>query len=113
MKWTVSLQPLASASAVSCNGPVGEVETKFLQGSQDRPITQRVPASATPQRGEALGCPGHRRGPRGTHGTGFTGVIPGAVGIAAGAVGVVLVATGAVGFCPLYAALGMNTCPRD
>jgi hypothetical protein len=46
-------------------------------------------------------------------GTGFTGIIPGAAGIAAGAVGVVLVATGAVGFCPLYAALGMNTCPRN
>lgn len=46
-------------------------------------------------------------------GTGLTGIIPGAAGIAAGAVGAVLVATGAVGFCPLYAALGMNTCPRN
>ena len=42
-------------------------------------------------------------------GLGFAGVIPGAWGIAAGAVGVVLIATGAIGFCPIYAALGMST----
>lgn len=43
-------------------------------------------------------------------GLGFTGIIAGAAGIILGVVGVVLIVTGAVGFCPLYAALRMNTC---
>jgi len=45
-------------------------------------------------------------------GLGFTGVIPGAWGMAAGAVGLVLLVTGAIGFCPLYAALGISTRKR-
>lgn len=31
--------------------------------------------------------------------------------IASGALGAILVVTGAIGFCPLYALLGLNTCP--
>ena len=42
-------------------------------------------------------------------GLGFTGVIPGAWGTAAGVVGLVLLVTGAIGFCPLYAMLGLST----
>jgi Protein of unknown function (DUF2892) len=33
-------------------------------------------------------------------------------GILAGVVGIVLLATAATGFCPLYAVLGVQTCPR-
>lgn len=33
------------------------------------------------------------------------------VGIVAAVVGVVLVGTAAVGFCPLYRLVGVNTCP--
>ena len=42
---------------------------------------------------------------------GFGGVIAGVFGTVVGAVGVVLILTGAIGFCPLYALFGMNTCP--
>lgn len=45
-------------------------------------------------------------------GLGFTGVIPGAWGIASGVLGAVLIVTGAIGFCPIYAALGMSTRKR-
>lgn len=36
----------------------------------------------------------------------------GAVKIAVGAVGGIALLTGLVGVCPLYALLGINTCPR-
>lgn len=41
----------------------------------------------------------------------FSGVVTGAWVWVAGIAGAILVVTGAVGFCPLYALLGMNTCP--
>ena len=34
------------------------------------------------------------------------------VGIIAAVVAVVMVVTAAIGFCPLYAVLGVNTCPN-
>jgi uncharacterized membrane protein len=34
-------------------------------------------------------------------------------GVLLAVVGTVLVVTGAVGFCPLYRVLGVNTCPVD
>ena len=37
-------------------------------------------------------------------------VVQGGWGIALGVVGGVLLLTGAIGFCPLYALLGVNTC---
>ena len=40
----------------------------------------------------------------------FTGTITGALGIILLIFGVVFVLTSFVGFCPLYALLGMNTC---
>jgi len=40
----------------------------------------------------------------------FTGVIPGAIGIGLMVVAVIFVATSLLGFCPIYAATGMNTC---
>lgn len=39
------------------------------------------------------------------------GVTQGVLAIILGVVGAVLVITAAVGFCPLYALLGLNTCP--
>ena len=36
----------------------------------------------------------------------------GALKIVLGAVGGIALLTGLVGFCPLYAMLGINTCPR-
>ena len=37
-------------------------------------------------------------------------VVQGGWGIALGVVGAVLLLTGAIGFCPLYALLGIRTC---
>ena len=42
-------------------------------------------------------------------GLGFAGVISGWAGIAVGVVGLVFIATGAIGWCPIYAALGLKT----
>jgi Inner membrane protein YgaP-like, transmembrane domain len=39
------------------------------------------------------------------------GVVASPLSWIAGAVGAVLVVTGATGFCPLYALLGVSTCP--
>jgi hypothetical protein len=39
------------------------------------------------------------------------GVVAAPLSLVAGAVGAILVATGALGFCPLYALFGVNTCP--
>lgn len=44
-------------------------------------------------------------------GLGFTGIIPGLIGPISGAIGLVLIVTGAVGFCPIYAALRLSTSP--
>lgn len=40
-------------------------------------------------------------------------VLGGVWAIVAGVLGVVMLATAAVGFCPLYALFGINTCPLD
>jgi len=42
----------------------------------------------------------------------FTGVITGTIGIVLLILAGVFVFTSLVGFCPLYALFGMNTCPR-
>ncbi|MFD2515564.1 DUF2892 domain-containing protein [Pontibacter locisalis] len=42
----------------------------------------------------------------------FTGTITGTVAIILLVVAVVFVLTSMVGFCPLYALFGLNTCPR-
>lgn len=42
----------------------------------------------------------------------LNGTITGIVGIGLGVVAIVLIATGAVGFCPLYALLGISTRPK-
>lgn len=39
----------------------------------------------------------------------WLGWVSGALGVVAGIVGFVLLLTGAIGFCPLYAALGLKT----
>lgn len=39
------------------------------------------------------------------------GWLGGSVAIVLGVVGLVLLATAAVGFCPLYRLMGLNTCP--
>jgi hypothetical protein len=41
----------------------------------------------------------------------FTQVISGTLGLVLLAAGAVLALTSLVSFCPLYAALGLNTCP--
>lgn len=41
----------------------------------------------------------------------FMGTVTGTLGWVALVVGVIALATGAVGFCPLYAVLGLSTCP--
>lgn len=40
----------------------------------------------------------------------FTGTVGGTLGLVLLALGVVFVATSAIGFCPLYLPLGLNTC---
>ncbi|MEQ8304060.1 MAG: DUF2892 domain-containing protein [Cyclobacteriaceae bacterium] len=41
----------------------------------------------------------------------FTGTIPGTLGLVLVVLSVVFVLTSLVSFCPLYAIVGMNTCP--
>lgn len=41
----------------------------------------------------------------------FTGAVTGVWAWVAGVAGAIALVTGVVGFCPLYAVLGMNTCP--
>jgi hypothetical protein len=41
----------------------------------------------------------------------FMGTVTGTLGWVALVVGIIALATGAVGFCPLYAVLGLSTCP--
>lgn len=43
----------------------------------------------------------------------FTNVITGTLGIILLILGGVFVLTSLVGFCPLYTAIGINTCPKD
>jgi hypothetical protein len=42
----------------------------------------------------------------------FTNVVTGTLGIIVLVAGGVLLATSLINFCPLYAILGINTCPR-
>lgn len=39
------------------------------------------------------------------------GLVASPLALVAGAVGAILLVTGATGFCPLYAVLGVSTCP--
>ena len=41
----------------------------------------------------------------------FTGTVPGTWGVVLLILGVVFVLTSLVGFCPVYAIFGMDTCP--
>jgi hypothetical protein len=41
----------------------------------------------------------------------FTGTIPGTLGLVLVIVGAVFLLTSLVSFCPLYAIVGLNTCP--
>jgi Protein of unknown function (DUF2892) len=41
------------------------------------------------------------------------GVTQGILAIILGVVGAVLIVTAAIGFCPLYALFGLNTCPME
>jgi hypothetical protein len=41
----------------------------------------------------------------------FTGTVTGTLGLVLLVLGVVFLATSAMGFCPIYAIVGMNTCP--
>lgn len=41
------------------------------------------------------------------------GLTTGVLAVAVGLIGVVLLVTGVVGFCPLYALLGLSTCPAE
>lgn len=42
----------------------------------------------------------------------FTGVVEGTLGYVLLALGGVFAATAAIGFCPLYSLVGINTCPK-
>ncbi|MCB0401322.1 MAG: DUF2892 domain-containing protein [Flavobacteriales bacterium] len=42
----------------------------------------------------------------------FTGIVPGTLGIVLLVLAGVFVLTSLISFCPLYAPLGINTCPR-
>jgi hypothetical protein len=42
----------------------------------------------------------------------FTGMVTGTLGIVVLVAAVILLATSFVSFCPIYAVLGMNTCPK-
>ncbi len=44
-------------------------------------------------------------------GAAVLGVVAAPLSLVAGVLGTILVATGALGFCPIYAAFGVNTCP--
>jgi hypothetical protein len=41
----------------------------------------------------------------------FTGTVPGTIGLVLVALGAIFVLTSLVSFCPLYAIVGLNTCP--
>ncbi len=41
----------------------------------------------------------------------FTGTVSGTLGYVALALGGIMVLTSAIGFCPIYAIVGLNTCP--
>ncbi len=41
----------------------------------------------------------------------FTGVVPGTIGLVLVILGAVFVLTSLVSFCPLYAIVGLSTCP--
>jgi hypothetical protein len=41
----------------------------------------------------------------------FTGTVTGTLGLVLLVLGVVFLATSAMGFCPIYSIVGMNTCP--
>ena len=43
--------------------------------------------------------------------TWWLGLLPGFLAAILGIIGVILVLTGLFGFCPIYAAFGLNTCP--
>ncbi len=40
-----------------------------------------------------------------------TGTVTGGLALLAGALGIIMVATALTGFCPIYALLGIRTCP--
>ncbi|MCS6847725.1 MAG: DUF2892 domain-containing protein [Anaerolineae bacterium] len=42
-----------------------------------------------------------------------TGTVSGVLAIVLGVLAAVFVLTSLIGFCPLYAPLGINTCPRE
>jgi hypothetical protein len=42
----------------------------------------------------------------------FTGNVTGTLGIVLLVIGGVFLATSAIGFCPLYKIVGLNTCPK-
>lgn len=41
----------------------------------------------------------------------FTGTVPGTVGLVLVALGGIFVLTSLISFCPIYAIVGLNTCP--
>lgn len=41
----------------------------------------------------------------------FTGILPGTVGLVLVALGGIFVLTSLISFCPIYAIVGLNTCP--
>lgn len=43
----------------------------------------------------------------------FTGTVTGVLGYALLALGAIFVLTSLVGFCPIYAIVGMSTCPLE
>jgi hypothetical protein len=43
----------------------------------------------------------------------FTGTITGTVGMVLLVLGGVFLGTAAIGFCPIYSLVGLNTCPAD
>lgn len=42
-----------------------------------------------------------------------TGTVSGVLAIVLGVIAAVFVLTSVIGFCPLYAPFGINTCPRE
>jgi hypothetical protein len=43
----------------------------------------------------------------------FTGTVTGTFGIVLVVLGAVFLATSAIGFCPLYTLIGLNTCKKE
>lgn len=43
----------------------------------------------------------------------LTGTVSGVLAIVLGVIAAVFVLTSVIGFCPLYAPFGINTCPRE